>query len=428
MAFFLGTAQRDITPAVGGNLYGYHDKIFSTAVNDSLYTTAVCFSDGRQKVLLISNDVCLLRNSLSDRIRSTLAEQEDIPFENILLHATHTHTGPNTAGEVGWGEIDTAYCETVFIPAVLSAAHEACHSLQRAKMGYAVTESKVGVNRRQLRRNGRIDFGQNPWGTFDPDMTVLAFFGEDGRPLLQLLHYGAHNTACGTDTLISRDWCGVAVDSLHRRTKAVSCFLNGCEGDTGPRLPDGGTVGNTAAAMQLGAVAAADALRCLDKIKTCSEPKLTVLPMTASLPLLPRISEETARQEYEKYKDYTVNLERQTAHYYEQVIAAWENKLAQETERLVPITLVQLDDVVLVPFAYEMFCEISLRLKAEFPHKHILCLSNTGGNNSYFPSADQIIRGGYEVQMFRTGNGTQAPVDNADDYLVQAVAEKMEVL
>lgn len=428
MAFFIGFAQRDITPAVGGNLYGYHDKIFSTAVNDPLHTTAMCFSDTKQKVLLISNDVCLIQNALSDSIRRQISERENIPFENILLHATHTHTGPNTAGEEGWGKIDTAYCENIFIPKILEAATEACSNLQPAKMGYAATDSFVGINRRQLRTDGNVDLGQNPWGTFDPTMTVVQFATPDRKPLLNFIHYGAHNTACGADTLISRDWSGVAIDRLAVESGAMTCYVNGCEGDTGPRLPNGHTVGNTQYAMELGGLAALDAVRCAKQIRVFSEPDLTVHTATVKLPLKERISREEAQKGYDTYKHFEINIDRQTAHYYEKVLAAWKNNVAQQTEREVPITLVQLGNLVIIPFAYEMFTEISLRIKAAFPDKHILCMSNTGGNNSYFPSADQIIRGGYEIKMFRTGNGTQSPVDHADDYLVQAIVKEMEAL
>ncbi len=428
MSFLLGVARKDITPALGGNLYGYHDKIFSDSINDRLYVTAVCLADEKQKVLLVSCDVCLLHNTISDRIRREIAQSENIPFENILIHAIHTHTGPNTAGEEGWGKIDIPYCESIFFPAVLEACHEACTNLQEAEMGYGTTDSQVGVNRRQLLLDGSIDFGQNPWGVYDPTMSVVSFIGEDKKPLFNLIHYGAHNTACGAITTISRDWCGVAIDRLAILSGGVTAFFNGCEGDTGPRLPNGKTVGNMQYALELGGLAAIDAVRAWKNIKTYTTPAITVLPMQAKLPLQPRISLQEAKDGYEKFKEFDVNLNRQTAHYYEQVIAAYESNIPQEEYRTVNLTLVQLGDIVIIPFAYEMFTEISLRIKAAFPHKHILCLSNTNGNNSYFPSADQIIRGGYEVQMFKTGNGLQAPVDNADDYLVQAIVRKMEEL
>lgn len=147
MSFLLGVSRKDITPALGGNLYGYHDKIFSDSINDRLYVTAVCFADNKQTVLLVSCDVCLIHNTLCDRLRKEIAENEQLPFENILIHAIHTHTGPNTAGEEGWGKIDIPYCESIFFPAVLEACHEACSNMQQAKMGYATADSRVGINR-----------------------------------------------------------------------------------------------------------------------------------------------------------------------------------------------------------------------------------------------------------------------------------------
>ncbi|MBR6794772.1 MAG: hypothetical protein IKM52_01530 [Clostridia bacterium] len=43
-----------------------------------------------------------------------------------------------------------------------------------------------------------IVFGQNPWGVFNPCMTVISFRTEEGKPYANLVHYGVHLTAAGS--------------------------------------------------------------------------------------------------------------------------------------------------------------------------------------------------------------------------------------
>ena len=98
--------------------------------------------------------------------------------------------------------------------------------MEPALLGMTETESRVGVNRRQIRRNGAVDFGQNPWGPFDPTMTVIAVkSARDGRGILNLIHYGCHGTAAGCNREISRDWPGMMTDRMYSVAETASCFL-----------------------------------------------------------------------------------------------------------------------------------------------------------------------------------------------------------
>jgi hypothetical protein len=94
----------------------------------------------------------------------------------------------------------------------------------------------VGVNRRELKRGGYVNFGQNPWGPFDPTMTVIAVKSADGRGLLNLVHYGCHGTAAGCNHEISRDWSGMMVDRMERETGVMTAYWQGACGDMGLTL------------------------------------------------------------------------------------------------------------------------------------------------------------------------------------------------
>ena len=82
-----------------------------------------------------------------------------------------------------------------------------------------------------------------------------------------------------------------------------------------------------------------------------------------------------------------------------------------------PQTIVSLGEIVFIPFPFEMFSEIVMRLRAYAPYRYTLCLSNTNGSNLYLPSEDQLCRGGYEVACFMYGK-LFPPAPNTDQTII----------
>jgi hypothetical protein len=64
------------------------------------------------------------------------------------------------------------------------------------------------------------------------------------------------------------------------------------------------------------------------------------------------------------------------------------------------ISPVAVGPVVFVPIPFETFSTITLRIRQHSPFPYTLSLSNGNGSRLYFPSMDQVVRGGYEVYVF----------------------------
>lgn len=192
----LGIAREIITPPIGCQLYGYRPDVFSESVADDLTVTAFYFRQGATQALMLSVTVCLIRTGLSRQILSLIEEQFSIPKENCMLCATHTHSGPNTAGTSGWGDIDREYCEKIFVPAILSATGKAVRGIQPVKMGTARGISLTGINRRELSPKNTVILGQNPWGCFNPQMTVISFVDDRGGYEVTMFLYGHIQPYC----------------------------------------------------------------------------------------------------------------------------------------------------------------------------------------------------------------------------------------
>ena len=423
-----GVGRCKITPEIGGHLAGYGWDIFSDSINDDLSATALVLRQNAITMVLISVTVTELAGRISDFVKTKISKKYDVAFKNIVLAAVHTHSAPCTFDLVGWGEADEPYCENVFVPGIMSAVEEAFSNLQLAQMGVGVTQSFVGINRRQLGVGGEVTLGQNPWGTFDPTMTVLAFRTNDDKPLANIVHYGAHNTAAGENHEITRDWCGVMIDRLDKESGAVTLFFNGTLGDVGPRLTNGKTTGNINYALELGGVAAMDAVKAYKSIKSFCVPKLNSVSDTIFLPYATVPPLETAKEEYEKYRSAEqTNLNMHFADHFKKIMDAYEAGFPEKKGIQRQQTVFQIGDVVFAPFGFELFSEIGLRLRNYSHLQHTLCICCEHDNPGYLPSQDQLCRGGYEVEMFMS-NGVETLAPDTDNILIRETLRLIDLL
>lgn len=416
---FLGLGRTIITPSVGCNLSGYAPDVISTSLHDDLTATAFYFRQGDTHVMMVSVTVCSILKSTCDHIRALIEAECGVPRECCIIHAIHTHSGPICNAGYGWGKADPEYQRNVFIPRILEAAKTAAASQIPVTMKISTGESLVGINRRELRIDNKIVLGQNPWGPFDPKMTVITFADEDGKPLANIVHYGCHGTASGKNHEISRDWAGVMIDALEEYSGAVTAFFNGPEGDVGPRLANGKTTGaqHVKYAVEHGGMAACDAIRIYRERNGYVTPKLSVSSEELSIPLLPRIPEAVARELYKEFEGQTVNLKGRKRVYYENVLKSYADGYVEEKAVTVEQIVIRLGDLAIIALPFELFSEIGMRIAGASPFAHTLTLSNTNANSGYLVTEDQICRGGYEVDMFQT-RGLQPYVPNADFHLI----------
>ena len=426
--FHLGVGRATITPKVGALLFGYVPDLESTSINDDLTATAFCFEAGEEKALLVSLTVGNACLSIVDEIRDTVTKKYGIAKSSIIIAAIHTHSAPNLSGMHGWGEIDSEYLNEIFYPGVYAAIDDAVNSKKAVTMAVAKGESLIGVNRREIMGDNTVRLGQNPWGPFDPTMTILSFKDEEGAPVANIIHYGAHATAAGPNKEVSRDWPGVMIDMLEAESGAITAFVNGPEGDVGPRLPNGRTTGGSvlAYALRHGAWAGQDAVRIYkNNMGVYHTPTLTTLGASVDIPLKPRIPLDEAKEAYELYRGETVNHRGHLEKYYREVIESYENGFEEASVRTFEQNIIRIGDVAFVAFSHELFSEIGLRIKKESKIPFVLSLSNANGTNGYFATESELCRGGYEIKM-TNASSIQAHVDNADWYMMLETLKNLE--
>jgi len=427
---YLGVAQEIITPEIGGELYGYRPKVYSKSKSDDLTATAFYFKQGDTEALMISLTLCLIHNDLSNKVLDLIEKEVGINRNACMISAIHTHSGPNTAGEVGWGEIDREYCDKIFFPAILKVATNAKSNPVPVKVGAAAGKSLVGVNRREIhKRWGKqvARLGQNPDAPVNTQMTVISFEDNDGKNIANIIHYGAHCTAAGENHEITRDWAGPMIDALEKEKGGITAFFNGPEGDVGPRLSNGKTTGNLKHVYKLGAIAANDAVKIGNKITEYHDIDLSVSCKELRLPLKKRISVEEANALYKKYKYFKTNLKGMIKMHALDVLESYKNDFSDEEYFSINQTAICLGDIVFVSFPFELFCEIGMEINKKFEDKQVLSLSCTNGSDGYFMAENSIKYGGYELGCFLYCR-LQQFCDHADEKLIECTVEHLENL
>jgi hypothetical protein len=415
-----GVGRTEITPSLGTALAGYpvQERVAET-VRDPLHATALVLARGDCRAAIISLDWILIEAEEVTAIRHLVHEQTGIPPANVTVAAIQSHSAPRTFTAWGWGEKDRAYVAAV-LPRIGEAVTQAVNNLQPARVGIGTTLSDVGVNRRQIRQNHTVALGVNPWGPYDPTMTVLRIEGAGG-PLATLIHYGAHPTVFGGKSrAVSRDWPGIMIDRVEALTGAPALFINGAVGDVAPRTNFLGAVGDgETALLEVGTRAATDALRAYRSIRELRDLELGVVTEEILLPYRPLTDLAEAKRQLAAAEANKEQWGQPMCDY-----RHWQAVVNAHSAPPVPgITFTQsitrLGPVALVPFPGEPFTEIVLRLRDYSPFQHTLCASTTNGCLGYFVTRESLHRGGYEVWVGKA-YGPYILSETIDDALIDA--------
>lgn len=227
-----GAAKQEITPPVGFALAGYSERTQgSIGIHDPLYAKALVLKSGEATMGIISCDILSIPNGSIEEARRLIEKNTNVTGSNVMMHGTHTHTGPNNenTGEE-W--------RTILGRKIAGAFLEAWRRLRPAKIGFADGECFIGVNRRNPSSPERPHFLYSwPDGPFEPLVKILRVDSIKGDTICTIVNYGCHGVTLGPhELMISRDFSGYAVDLVEKsRPRSICMFLNAPCGNVNPR-------------------------------------------------------------------------------------------------------------------------------------------------------------------------------------------------
>ena len=235
-----GFAKTDITPRVGVELSGFGPFLnrHSIGVRDRLWARAMAIEQDGKTLVLVSCDLISVTQTITARVRQLVVEGKGLPPETIMLHTTHTHSGPNVAGYRGWGEMDAPYRE-IIPQRIADAALRALGALREASLFHAEVPCEgIGLNREYDKDAPPLDeVLQESWRPAKPELTDttchVVRFETDGKIIGFFSYFGCHPVVCcSTTRYIHGDYCGIATNLLEREhLGSVGLFLQGAQGD-----------------------------------------------------------------------------------------------------------------------------------------------------------------------------------------------------
>ena len=216
-----GVGTEDVTPPVGTPLGGYGERkgAGSTGVHDPILAKALVLDDGTTRLALITVDLVGVSPDMPKRV----AELAKFPREQLMICASHTHSGPGAYGKGPFATIVLGmYSEKVFnrlTEGMAKALAEALASLRPAKL--AIGEAQAPQFMRN-RRKAKI---------VDPALWLLRVDTADDKPLAALVNLTAHGTVLeGRNRELSGDWMAFTQAFMEREVPGLTAlYANGAE-------------------------------------------------------------------------------------------------------------------------------------------------------------------------------------------------------
>ncbi|UCD62727.1 MAG: TIM barrel protein, partial [Candidatus Zixiibacteriota bacterium] len=249
-----GIAVIDITPPDGYRMSGYFRERLSTGTLNPLQAKAIVLRQGKESAALVFCDIIGISPDVSSRARARASKKTGIPVGNILLAATHTHTGPLYFGALRKHFHDLAVAmhgsdprekvdySSELVAKLVKVITQADAAAKPVRIEAGVAEQQgLSFNRRFHMKDGSVRFNPgvlNPdivraAGPIDPDVGIVLFREADGgSPAAALVNFALHLDTVG-GTKYAADYPFYLEQSLHQKygDEFVLLFGTGTCGD-----------------------------------------------------------------------------------------------------------------------------------------------------------------------------------------------------
>lgn len=392
--FKAGVVKHCITPPIGVSLYGYfHDRI-GTYVKDDLFCHAMVIEGNGGKIALVSLDIGALNQEEADKAKELITQKTTIPPSNVLICATHTHTGP-VISRTSFLPCNNEWLDA--LPAkIAGAVKEANEKLIPAILVPARTIAEdVGSNRLSRLADGTEKFshdGIGPAGPVDRELQALRVCNLQGDTFGMLVNFAQHadNVGGGSADFISADWPGQVGKTIAQiyGPDVITVFLNGCCGDLNmsldhpSRRTPNGVPRNISMGRALGGLAAA----ATEQAEPMEDNTVSADVQYLEIPYFTR--DEAFKAEVEAARNSK---------------DGWNSAIVIENDNWthdgeiahVPVQVMRCGDIIFVGLPGEVFTKWGLEIKHWSPANFTFVTELSNAYFQYIPTTDQAQRGAY---------------------------------
>jgi hypothetical protein len=265
--FRAAIAVRNVTPdpllPVSGGVGPSHPV--SKKIGE-LTVRALVFENDGTRIAICSTDFLGFPSVLGNKVRRQVP---GIDPNNILIAATHNHSGPDCYGFPdlsGKTDADIEYLNGV-CNKLADAINEAVGKLRPAHVKIATGKAR-----------GKIAYNYYAEKLYDPRCNVIQFLDPQGKPFATFVNYACHPEVIGADQgILSPDFVGPLYDRISQQGGGVGIFVNSAQGGmvtADCRGPDGKDMRTWDECIRIGNLLADEALRIVADAPVRNDPKL----------------------------------------------------------------------------------------------------------------------------------------------------------
>ena len=234
---YIGFAKQEITPPIGTPLSGYGRRQGepSIGVADPLYARAVALNRDQEFFVFVSVDLVLIDRYFRSEIFRKISKEISIRENQLVLFATHTHSGSGAIGKRFWEKfIMGKYNKDLFNTMTNTISNTAIQALSQ-KLPVAV---QFGEKRIDEFIANRMDSNLS-----HPSWLRILQFRNPSQVLARLVFMPAHPTILSSSNYsFSAGFPGRFLELLEAESPdSIALFANGAAGDRMPNVKEQAT-------------------------------------------------------------------------------------------------------------------------------------------------------------------------------------------
>jgi neutral ceramidase len=434
--FRAGAATSNITPFLGGGIVGNFgippEAIF---IHDELHCRCLVLDDGTTKLVFVVVDVIGLDRGLIDEARRIINKETNIPGEDIVVSAIHTHSATSAQGvsedaefekRIGWNlnqQFDDY--QKLVIRRIADVVRITINNLEPARIGWGVgsVPQHVFVRRWKMKPGtpmpnpfgGQDQVVMNPGfgnpnllepdGKPDPEVSFISVQSVKGRPIALLANYSLHYVGGVPRNHISADYFAVFADRIQELLKAdrqdppfVGIMSNGTSGNVNNNNLFGPAEKNPPyAKMKIVADdLAREVLRVNGTIRYHDWVRLQAAMEELTLQVRKPDQQMIARAKMVLSRPDSVK----PVHRYEKEYAERTLQMQEYPDKInIILQTFRIGDLGVAAIPFETFAETGMEIKAKSPFKPSFTMELANGCYGYLPTPEEHKLGGYETWL-----------------------------
>ena len=430
----IGFAEGVITPPGRVSLQGqYHIRVSAEPPAEDILAVGMAVSNGRENLFWAACDLCHIPQALIDGVLAALEGVLPVTRENLILHATHIHTGPFVVDAVSSlngnhmipaDATPAEECRRAVTEGIVHALKNAYAAREDAFLETTVARVRTGVSRRIHYRSGEtVMYGGTATSEFlrsesrdgGPIQLAYARRSADGALMGVIADVPCTAQVVENKEYISPDYMGAARAEV-RRTLGVPLFgVIGASGDLSPHVLLGRYPGmpddrDEAGRLALGRrVAEAVAEHAEDHLRRAED--FRHLYRSVRLPLWQSTPEERDaalrrldawRARYGAELDY----EKMRAEGFDDAFglstALAQAERCRETQEYfrADVHAFRFGRAAFITNPFELYTEYADRMRAALPGVQIFDVELAGDGEAYLPTRRAVRGGGYSAAIF----------------------------